>query len=401
LLSKTFTGHGLPGTFLGALEGVSWLVLPLGFGSLYPRLADIFNEGSYEPAKMLEMLTKERTYEKYGEDSRGKNATERVANISGKVDPNSPLAQRLGEEELVMRFVWWLVTQIGVSPETASEYASTVNAWHRRWTGIGLAGGLPLHRVPQVVKGLRDMLGPKPPKRDRRGVRPQLLRRAIDDHLLKDLRMSTALRANWAALLETGLVGTLRGAEVATSAFDPALHVTRADVARYRGSEPHTVVYARNVKAKGPSRLQKLPVFLPADGEFLDPHRAIGRLFEQDYVPESQWATTPLFRDPATGKALTVPQLREMVRYLMYMIGLDGSFYGAHSLRIGGATAMFKKKATPLQIKTQGRWGSDIYMIYIERCRLQSMALSRAACSTSVEPEEADFLGVDDMEEDE
>jgi hypothetical protein len=29
------------------------------------------------------------------------------------------------------------------------------------------------------------------------------------------------------------------------------------------------------------------------------------------------------------------------------------------------------------------------------------MALSRAACSTSVEPEEADFLGVDDMEEDE
>jgi len=105
LLSKTFTGHGLPGTFFGALEGVSWLVLPLGFGSLYPRLADIFNEGSYEPAKMLEMLTKERTYEKYGEDSRGKNATERVANISGKVDPNSPLAEQMAdlkkrEEEL-------------------------------------------------------------------------------------------------------------------------------------------------------------------------------------------------------------------------------------------------------------------------------------------------------------
>ena len=60
LLSKTFTGHGLPGTFLGALEGVSWLVLPLGFGSLYPRLADIFNEGSYEPAKMLEITIRHR-----------------------------------------------------------------------------------------------------------------------------------------------------------------------------------------------------------------------------------------------------------------------------------------------------------------------------------------------------
>ena len=62
---------------------------------------------------------------------------------------------------------------------------------------------------------------------------------------------------------------------------------------------------------------------------------------------------------------------------------------------------MFVKKATPLQIKTQGRWGSDIYMIYIERCRLQSMALSRAACSTAVDPDAVDFTGVDDMDEDE
>ena len=54
-----------------------------------------------------------------------------------------------------------------------------------------------------------------------------------------------------------------------------------------------------------------------------------------------------------------------------------------------------------MQIKTQGRWGSDIYMIYIERCRLQSMALSRAACSTAVDPDAADFTGVDDMDEDE
>ena len=317
------------------------------------------------------------------------------------LDPNSPLAARLGEEELVMRFVWWLVTQLGVSPETAAEYASTVNAWHRRWTGVGLAGDLPMHRVPQVVKGLRDMLGPKPPRKERHGVRPQLLRRAIDKHLLSDTRMSLALRANWAALLETGLVGVLRGAEVATSCFDPALHVTRADVVRYLGAQPHSVVYARNVKAKGPSRLEKLPVYLPANGVFLDPHRALEFLFRADPVPESEWATTPLFRDPATGKALTVSQLRLMIRYLMSMLGLDGSKFGAHSLRIGGATAMFVKKATPLQIKTQGRWGSDIYMIYIERCRLQSMALSRAACSTEVDPDAVDFLGVDDMDEDE
>ena len=34
LLCKTVTGHGLPGDVLGAIEGVSWLVVPLGAGSL-------------------------------------------------------------------------------------------------------------------------------------------------------------------------------------------------------------------------------------------------------------------------------------------------------------------------------------------------------------------------------
>ena len=38
LLCKTVTGHGLPGTLLGSVEGLSWLVLPLGAGSLAPKL---------------------------------------------------------------------------------------------------------------------------------------------------------------------------------------------------------------------------------------------------------------------------------------------------------------------------------------------------------------------------
>jgi hypothetical protein len=45
LLCKTVTGHGLPGDILGAIEGVSWLVLPLGAGSLLPRLGDIGSAG--------------------------------------------------------------------------------------------------------------------------------------------------------------------------------------------------------------------------------------------------------------------------------------------------------------------------------------------------------------------
>ena len=45
LLAKTVTGHGLPGTLLGSIEGISWLVLPLGAGSLAPRLGDVGKAG--------------------------------------------------------------------------------------------------------------------------------------------------------------------------------------------------------------------------------------------------------------------------------------------------------------------------------------------------------------------
>jgi hypothetical protein len=96
LLCKTLTGHGLPGTLLGSIEGVSWLVLPLGFGSLAPRLGDLGKAGDIGEA--IKILSQEgRAYEGFGEDSRGKNATERLASITEKVDPNSPLGQQMAD----------------------------------------------------------------------------------------------------------------------------------------------------------------------------------------------------------------------------------------------------------------------------------------------------------------
>ena len=96
LLAKTLTGHGLPGTLLGAIEGVSWLVLPLGFGSLAPRLGDVGKAGDF--GEVVKILTQEgRAYDGFGEDSRGKNATERLASITETVDPNSPLGQQMAD----------------------------------------------------------------------------------------------------------------------------------------------------------------------------------------------------------------------------------------------------------------------------------------------------------------
>ncbi|EEH57857.1 uncharacterized protein MICPUCDRAFT_57609 [Micromonas pusilla CCMP1545] len=96
LLCKTLTGHGLPGTLLGSIEGISWLVLPLGAGALAPKLGDLGKAGDVGEA--IKILTTEgKAYEGFGQDSRGKNATERLASITKTVDPNSPLGQQMAD----------------------------------------------------------------------------------------------------------------------------------------------------------------------------------------------------------------------------------------------------------------------------------------------------------------
>ena len=53
---------------------------------------DLGKAGDFGEA--IKILTTEgRAYEGFGEDSRGKNATERLASITESVDPNSPLGR--------------------------------------------------------------------------------------------------------------------------------------------------------------------------------------------------------------------------------------------------------------------------------------------------------------------
>eukprot|EP00241_Pyramimonas_parkeae_P007346 CAMPEP_0114248642 /NCGR_PEP_ID=MMETSP0058-20121206/13688_1 /TAXON_ID=36894 /ORGANISM="Pyramimonas parkeae, CCMP726" /LENGTH=310 /DNA_ID=CAMNT_0001362075 /DNA_START=48 /DNA_END=980 /DNA_ORIENTATION=- len=87
ILVKTLTGHGLPGTFLGTVEGVSWLVLLLGAGSLLPRLSSIIAGADYSMDAIMEVLTAK------DDGSSGRSATERVYGASAA--KNSPLAEQM------------------------------------------------------------------------------------------------------------------------------------------------------------------------------------------------------------------------------------------------------------------------------------------------------------------
>ena len=99
-------------------------------------------------------------------------------------------------------------------------------------------------------------------------------------------------------------------------------------------------------------------------------------------------ASTPLFRDPATGRILTVSFVREKLRACMAAIGRDGSSYGAHSLRIGGVTALAWWRAPGSVIQDHGRWRSDSYLRYVRarRAEMYEWAVLIASADTTSSP---------------
>ena len=71
------------------------------------------------------------------------------------------------------------------------------------------------------------------------------------------------------------------------------------------------------------------------------------------------------------------------------------SEFGAHSLRIGGATALFKAGASQIDIMTMGRWSSDCYRLYVRACFGHAVEWSRKAGSTSVDDVAEEYKEVD------
>lgn len=99
-----------------------------------------------------------------------------------------------------------------------------------------------------------------------------------------------------------------------------------------------------------------------------------------------------------------------MIRFLMGLLGLDGKLFGAHSLRIGGATAALAGRAAPEVIRLAGRWNSDLWEIYSRVSSEAVGAVSKLVCSTAFHdlergfhaeelemlPEEMDVISDDD-----
>jgi len=308
------------------------------------------------------------------------------------IDPNSPLWVKLEEELLAMQFVCALVEDRGVAVGTAASYFGQVQGWHAKEHGVKLAAGMKLARLPAMLKGLRRVMG-EAPRAVRRGIAPQALRRAMDLLLVP----SIPAHANIRAALAVALQGLLRSAEYACDAgvkFQSSKHLTRADITEC--SESRLVIMMLPCKNMRHLTGKTCPLVIGAGGQYVDAVAEVRNMLAVDPVAPSATESTPMFRVPATNEPLRTASVRDLVRSLMQAVGeTDPSQFGTHSLRIGGATALFAAGADETVIRTMGRWSSDCYRLYVRACFESTLKWSRAAGSTIVSDVAGEFDEVD------
>ena len=287
------------------------------------------------------------------------------------IDPLSPLAVKLEEEQWCMRFVAHLIDSRDIAVDTAKGYWHAASGWHQRKHGVGFAGGLDMKRIGEMIKGLKRVRDKPHEAKVRRGVAPQKLRQALDKLFPRN---TTKENANVRAMVASAFQGLLRGREVCKAdgkAWDASLDLARGDIAAVM--EDRIVYFIRPAKNMKYTKGKTVPIVIGAGGKYIDAHAEIMEMLRIDPVDRGHAAATPMFRH-ANGAAFSVAELRDIVKALMRSVGEPAEEFGAHSLRIGGATALFAAGADPIHIRTMGRWSSDCYRLYVRSCFEQTLA---------------------------
>ena len=318
------------------------------------------------------------------------------------IDPSSPLEDKLEQEFKCMQFVCELVQKRGIKPPTAANYFSQVQGYMTRACGVKLCGDMKLRRLPQMLKGLRRIVGDSTPK-VRRGCAAQNLRLAMD--ILLDPNQPQS--ANVRAAIACAFVGLMRAVEYCDthkstdrkSVREKLEKIpTRADI---KDLTPSRLVFMI-CPAKNMQHLtgKTVPIVAGAGGKYIDAVAEVHNMLRVDPANaiHGQDSTTvladsdvPMFRNVATNEPLTYDYMHDMVKKLMQRIGEDPTEFGTHSLRIGGATAMFAAGASETVIRTMGRWSSDCYRLYVRACFESSLSWTVRAGDTAVKDIAGEF----------
>ena len=261
-----------------------------------------------------------------------------------------------------------------VSHVSIGKYISSIRGWYRRFYRARLGLGAEGSRISDILKGYAREV-PQPPPLERHGCSPMALRdglRAIEASQM------------WRAASSFALVVLARGCEIALDsargeAFEESEHMTADDVAFFfESGVRHARVRMRKRKDLRVLRGKQALVVVAGGGSIIDAADELYRWIELRRamgIPDA----APLFCH-ASGGMITVDEVRDLVKSAMAAVGLDPRRYGAHSLRIGGATAALAAGVPPQLIRLLGRWSSDVYQIY---CRMSTQAAITAGVQLS------------------
>ena len=186
--------------------------------------------------------------------------------------------------------------------------------------------------------------------------------------------------------MSCGFCGMMRGAELGVPdgvPFDSVQHLTLADVTFGSDATCDFVrLMMRPVKDARFLRGKTYALVLAGGGALVDPvaEMRAHALRAGSGVDPADYDVTPLFA--THGRAVCVGDVRRMVKALMASVGADPCRYGAHSLRIGGATAALAAGVEPAVIRVCGRWSSACAEIYMRLTRQAAARFSTMIGST-------------------
>ena len=269
----------------------------------------------------------------------------------------------------------------GNSVAYAGQKVSHVRTVHFKYTGRKLGSSswdASLGLCSKVLKGLKNL---HPSERTRRIA-------VLEVHLLHflkflNLRSSSFDRALWACLL-TCWQGMLRiseacpTSEIGWSNDRKRLSLVSAEFTPNIDSPEYVEVLLNFTKTEGATT--QIRVRLPyVASSTTNACRAIREMILADEgmksASDSDKASIPLFSfDRGEGKRGVISKkvmldaVKRMIELgrLQMLPGCEaGAKIGTHSLRIGGATALYALGCPEMVLKIAGRWMSDCYMLYV------------------------------------
>ncbi len=215
-------------------------------------------------------------------------------------------------------------------------------------------------RLKAAIKGGASLQGPNVrAHRTRVPLLPSNLVGLLERHAhqLEDNIRLTFATVVLAASVTLARVGNILPNSV--GAFDPRLHVTRADVSLVDDS--HFEMVLSRTKTRPQGQLTTITAPRSASSSW-HPFTVLSRYHALRTASPGQ-PSSPYFVK-AGSVIFTKQDAMKALRSLVALEGLNPAHFGLHSLRQGGATALAASGAADCEIQNTGDWTSNAHAIY-------------------------------------